>query len=247
MKTQKKWPALCRRTGAPLAPRTSQPQHPPNEQKIKKYLGADQGSFWLKKGSSTFFNLFLFHVVAPLGLRNWEPEPGPESALFQLAGAKRTKNGFRRGAAVRPFDFVFGSLNLHGILGGLRTKFFFAQKRQFFVFNLFLFHFVAPLGFRNWEPESGPESGLFHLAGAKRTQNGFRRGAAVRPFDFVFGGANLHRIWGGCVARLTPNPEQKIYFLLGSARFGRFSLRFWAVFFVLVGGEGELLSNPCAA
>ena len=150
----KKWPALCRRTGAPLAPRPSQPQHPPNEQKIKKYLGADQGSFWLKKGSSSFFNLFLFHVVAPLGLRNWEPEPGPESALFQLAGAKRTKNGFRRGAA-------------------------------------------------------------------------------VRPFDFVFGGANLHRIWGGCVARLTPNPEQKIYFLLGSTRFGRFSLRFWAVFCVL--------------
>ena len=67
-----------------------EPQPPKNEQKSKKVSRAGQGPKKPRKGSSAFFILFLLHVVAPLGLRNWEPEPGPESDLFKSVGAKRT-------------------------------------------------------------------------------------------------------------------------------------------------------------
>jgi len=67
-----------------------EPQPPKNEQKNKTVSRAGRGSPKAQKGSSAFFILFLLHVVAPLGLRNWEPEPGPESDLFKSVGAKRT-------------------------------------------------------------------------------------------------------------------------------------------------------------
>ena len=35
----------------------------------------------------------------------------------------------------------------------------------------------------------------------------------MRPFDFVFRGANLHKILRGFAARLTPDPLQENYFL----------------------------------
>ena len=63
---------------------------PQKRAKIYFLFRAGQGLQKPRKGSSAFFILFLLHVVAPLGLRNREPEPGPESDLFKSVVAKRS-------------------------------------------------------------------------------------------------------------------------------------------------------------